>query len=86
MSITQKNLDTLHTAQLLLIVTLDTQFSDIVTGLVVLVFLYIGWRHLSNIAQNMGGYRELILAHAAFLYIEPRETEHLLLKEAEVLV
>ena len=34
----------------------------------------------------MRRYRKLILSHATFLYIEARETEHLLLKQAKVLI
>ena len=34
----------------------------------------------------MGGHRKLILAHGTLLNIEARETEHLLLESAEILV
>ena len=86
MSIAQENLDTLHTTQLFLIRAFDTEFSDIVARLVVLVLLNVGRRYLSHITQHMGTHRILILAHAALLDIEARETEHLLLKDTEVLI
>ena len=84
--IAQQNLDTFHTTQLLLVRALDTQLADIVAGLVVVVLLDIGRRHLSHIAQHVGTHVVGVLAHAALLHIEAWETEHLLLEDAEVLV
>ena len=50
MHIPQQYLNTLLTTQLFLVVTLHTQFTDIVTRDIVVVGLDIFWRHLSHVA------------------------------------
>ena len=48
--IAQKNLDTLDTTQLLLVVTLHTQLADIIARLVIIILFDISRRHLGDIA------------------------------------
>ena len=85
-SIAQKNLNTFHTTQVFLVITLNAKFRDIVARLIIIVLLDISRRHLSNVTQHMGSYRILILAHRSFLGIETRKAEHLLLENAIVLI
>ena len=84
--VAQEYLDALLSAQLLLIAALHAELTDVVAGLIVVVFLDVAGRHLSHIAQHMGGMRILVLADAALLHVEAREAEHLLLEHAELLV
>ena len=84
--IAQQNLDTLLTTQRLLIGTLDAQFADIVAGLVIVVFLDIGRRSLSHIAQQMGCHVIGVLTDSTLLHVEAGEAEHLLLEHAEILI
>ena len=65
---------------------LQSQFSDIVTRLIVVVLLNIAFRYLSHIAQYMGCVWIGIFSHASLLNIEARKTEHLFLEYREVLV
>ena len=84
--IAEQDLYALHTTQLFLVLTLHTQFPNIVTRLVIVVFFNIGWRNLSHIAQYMSSHWRLILSHTTLLHIEAGESEHLLLKNAEILI
>ena len=86
MGVAQQDLDAFLAAQLLLVAALHTQLADVVARLVVVVILDVAGRHLTYVAQDVGGIRVLILADAAFLHVETREAEHLLLKHAELLV
>ena len=86
MSIAQQNLDAFLATQLLLIATLYTQLADIVARLVVVILLDVGRRHLSHVAQHVGGKGILVLSYAAPLDIEAGEAEHLFLEHREVVV
>ena len=84
--VAQQNLDAFLSAQLLLVRPLHAEFSDVVAGLIVVVFLDVGRRNLRHIAEHMGGVGIFIFAKGAFLDVKARETEHFLLKNAEFLV
>ena len=84
--IAQENLHPLLATQLLLVEALHTQLAYIVAGLVVVVRLDVGRRHLGHVAQHVGRIGILILADAAPLHVEARETVHLLLEDGELLV
>ena len=84
MSIAKENLDALLATQLFFVESLDTQLSDIIATLVVVIGVNIALRHLCYIAQHMSGIRILILTDAAFLNIEPGKAEHLLAEDAEL--
>ena len=84
--ITEQNLHTLYASKFLFVMLLNTQLSDVVARLVVVIFLDVAFRNLAHIAQYMGGIRIGIFSHASLLHIEARESEHLLLEYAEVLV
>ena len=86
MSIAQQYLYTLLSTQLLLVRALNTELSDVVARLVVVVLLDISWRDLSHIAKHVGTHIIGILAHTTLLYVETGETVHLLLEHAEVLI
>ena len=84
--ITQEYLHPLLTSQLFLIFALNAQFADIITRLVVLIFLDIGRRHLCDIAQKLGSHRILVLAHTTPLDIKAGEAVDLLLEDTEVFI
>ena len=84
--IPEQYLHTLGAAQFLLVGALYADFSDIVAGLVVVVFLDVLGRHLRHVAQQQGRRGILILADASFLDVEAREFVGFLLKHAELLV
>ena len=86
MGISKHNLHALLASELLFIMFLQSQLSDIVTRLIVIVLLNIAFRDLSHITQHMGCVRIGIFSHASFLNIEARETEHLFLEYREILV
>ena len=86
MGIAKQYLDTLHATKLFLVRFLQSQLADVVAWLVVVIVLYVALRYLAHIAQYVGGIRIGILSHTSLLHIEARETEHLLLEHAEVLV
>ena len=65
---------------------LQSQFTDIVTRLIVVIILDIALRNLTHISQYMGSVWIGIFSHTSLLHIEAREPEHLLLEDAEVLV
>ena len=83
-SISQHNLHTLLTTQLLLIKLLYTQFSDIVASLIVVIVFNIALRNLTHITQHMGCIRIGIFSDGTFLDIETGESEHLLLEHTEI--
>ena len=84
--IPEQYLHTLGAAQFLLVGALYADFSDIVAGLVVVVFLDVLGRHLRHIPQQQGRRGILILADASFLDVKAREFVGFLLKHAELLV
>ena len=86
MGIAQQDLHALLATQLLLVAALHTKLADVVAGLVVVVLLNIGRRHLGDITKDVGCQRILVLADGALLDIEARKTEHLFLEYREVLV
>ena len=86
MSIAQEDLNALLTAKLLLVATLNTQLTDIIAGLIVFVVFDIGRRHLTHITKDMGGVGIFILADGAFLHIETRKAEHLLIEDTVILI
>ena len=83
--VAQQNLHTLLAPELFLVRTLYAKLADIVARLIVVVFLNIGRRHLSHVAQHMGCVGIYVLADAAMLDIESRETVHLFPEDAELL-
>ena len=85
-SVAQQYLHALLATQFLLIVFLDTELAYVVAGLVVVVVFNVRRRHLSHVAEDVCSVRCLILAYAALLHIETGESEHLLLKVAELLI
>ena len=84
--IAKHNLHALDTSELLLIMLLQSQFTDIVTRLIVVIILDIALRNLTHISQYMGSVWIGIFSHTSLLHIEAREPEHFLLEDAEVLV
>ena len=84
--ITEQNLHTLHASKFLFVMLLNTQLSDVVARLVVVIFLDVAFRNLAHITQYMGCIRIGIFSHASLLHIEARESEHFFLEYAEVLV
>ena len=84
--VAQQNLHALLAAQLALVAALDAALADVVAGLVVVVVLDVGGRHLGHVAQDVGGVGVLVLPDAAPLDVEAREAVHLLLEHGELLV
>ena len=84
--VAKQDLHALASAQVLFVFTLDAHLSDIVARLVVVVFLDVALAHLRHVAEHVCGDRTLILADAAFLYVEAGEAVELLLKGTELLV
>ena len=84
--IAKHNLHALGSSELLLVMLLQSQLTDIVTWLIVVILLNIAWRNLTHISQYMGSVWIDIFSHASLLHIETGEPEHLLLEDAEVLV
>ena len=86
MCIAQQNLNTLFPSQLFLITALNTQFTNVVACLIVLILLDIGRRHFCHITKDMCSKGVLILSDGTALDVETGEAEHLLLEDGEVLV
>ena len=86
MGIAQQDLDTLLATELLLVTALHALLTDIVARLVIVIGLDVSRRHFRYIAQHVGCHTALVAAHTTLLHIEAGEAEHLLLKDAEVLV
>ena len=86
MGVAQQYLHSLLATELLFVFPFHTKFSDIVSRLIVFVFLYVGRRHLCHITQHMCCHGILVLTYASALDIDTRESEHLLVENAEVLV
>ena len=86
MGITKKNLNAFFTTKLFLVIALNTEFSDEIACLIVVIVFYIRFRNLGNISKNVGGIRILILPYATLLDIETRETEKLFAEYAEIVV
>ena len=84
--VAQQNLHAFHAAKVFLIIFFDAQLADVVAGLVVVVLLNVGFRHLAHVAQHMGGKGILVLPDASFLDVESGKAEELLLENAEILV
>ena len=84
--ITKHNLNTLDTTKFFLVFLLDALLTDIIARLVIVIVLNVARRYLSKVAKQMGGNWHIILAHATPLNIESGESEHLLLKSAELLI
>ena len=68
MCVAQKYLYAFLSAELFLVFPLYSKFAYVVARLVVVVLFNIGWRHLRNVAQYMGGIRMLILSNASALH------------------
>ena len=64
----------------------QTEFTDVVTWLIIAIILYIAFRNLSHITQHMSCIRISIFSDASFLHIEARKTEHLFLEHAKILI
>ena len=83
MGISKQYLDALFATQLLLIISLHSEFSDEIAELIVVVILDITCRNLCYVSQYMGCIRILILPDGASLYVEAWESEHFLTEDGE---
>ena len=83
--ITQKYLYPLFAPQLLLVGTFHTLLADEITILIILIFLHIRRRHLTDVPQDQCGIRGLVLTDGTTLHIKTGKTEQLFLKHAELL-
>ena len=84
--ITQHYLYSFLASQFFLIRAFDTQFTDIVARLVVVVLVYISLRHLGHITEDLRRTVVMILPDSPSLYIKTGEAEHLFLKRTEILI
>ena len=84
--IAQKYLHSLYSTQVFLILTLDTHLTDIISWLIVLIFLNITLTHLCYISKDMCSDSSLILTNTTFLNIETWKTIEFLLEGAKVFI
>ena len=83
--IAQQDLHTFLAAKLFLIIFLYAELANVVAWLIIVVVLDVAHRHLSHIAQHMGGIRILVLADAASLNIKAGKTEYFFLEHRKLL-
>ena len=82
--IANKNLLTLHTAQMVVVAALHTQVAHIVARLIIGVTLNIGLRHLADVAQHIAGSMMRILSEDSFLDIKSGIAVKFLLQTAVI--
>ena len=84
--ITKHDFHTLLSTEHLLVRLLQSELSDVVARLIVVILLDVALRHLAHITEHVSRIRISIFSDATLLDIEAREAEHLLLEHTEVLV